>query len=84
VRKYLYNVLVAWDMALNVTFFGGVPSETISAHAGRMRKREGWARVLSWLLDKIQPRHVEDAIQGDLGRAEAVETLEEEAKKGGL
>jgi hypothetical protein len=84
VRKYIYNVLVAGDMFLNVAFLwwaGGVPDETISAHAGRMQKREGWARGLSWLLDKIQSHHVEEAIQGDEQRAETVETLEENVIK---
>jgi hypothetical protein len=45
-----------------------------------MRNREGWARVLAWLLDWIQPEHVEQAIQGDLQRAETVESIEEKAK----
>jgi hypothetical protein len=78
-RNYIYRVLVAFDMFGN-SVFGGLPDETISAHAGRMRKREGWARVLSIILDWIQPRHVEEAIQGDENRAEVVETMEENAK----
>jgi hypothetical protein len=79
VKKYIYNVLVAGDMFLNVAFWKGIPDETISSHAGRMRNREGFARGLSWILDKIQPHHVEEAIQGDLQRAETAETTEEKA-----
>lgn len=82
-RAYFYRVLVALDMLGNVLFFprSGLPDETISAHAGRMKQRQGWARVLSWLLNKIQKQHVEGAIEGDKERAERVETIEADAQK---
>ena len=78
-RKYIYNVLVGFDMFMN-TIFGGLPDETISAHAGRMEKRDSyWAIALSAILDRLQPHHVEDAIVGDEKRAETVEDLEKNA-----
>jgi hypothetical protein len=79
VRKYIYNVLVGFDMFMN-TVFGGLPDETISAHAGRVEKQDTyWALVLSAFLDWLQPHHVEDAIKGDQQRAETVEDLEKNA-----
>jgi hypothetical protein len=79
-KQYIYNVLVGFDMFMN-TVFGGLPDETISAHAGRMEKQDSyWAIVLSVFLNWLQPHHVEDAIKGDEQRAETVETLEESSK----
>jgi len=79
-RRWLYNVLVGFDMFGN-TLFGGLPDETISAHVGRLRKKKGLARLLAWILDKIQKDHVEEAIQGDEHRASVVEDLEKNAEE---
>lgn len=58
--KYITKVLLGLDQFGN-TIIGGAPDETISARAGRLRNRFGW-KQLAWILDRIQPDHVEEAI----------------------
>jgi len=58
--KYITKVLLGLDQFAN-TVIGGAPDETISARAGRLRKRFFW-KQLAWTLDHIQPNHTEQAI----------------------
>jgi hypothetical protein len=59
--KRITRILLGLDQFAN-TLIGGMPDETISARAGRLRNRAGWHQ-LAWVLDKIQPNHVEAAIE---------------------
>ena len=63
VGRYVRGVLLGIDQLGN-TIIGGAPDETISARTGRNKKKKGW-RVLAWALNKIDPNHVEDAIQSE-------------------
>lgn len=65
--KYITKVLLGLDQFAN-TIIGGAPDETISARAGRLRNQPGlvsrlWWTPLSKILDRIQPNHVELAIE---------------------
>ena len=69
---YWLRVLVAWDMALNVTL-GGRFDETVSARAGRARGKV-WGCVVCLILDWVLgPRHCQGAVLADIRRAEAAE-----------
>ena len=63
VGGYTMNVLVGIDQLGN-TILAGEPDETISARAGRNASKRGW-RVLAAGLNKIDPNHVEDAIESE-------------------
>ena len=70
IGKYLLNILIAVDEFGNA-LTAGDPGETISSRLGRIKaKNKGvipWhrpvAKVIAWGLDKIQPGHVEHAIE---------------------
>ena len=68
-KKWLLNLLISIDQLGN-TILGGSPDETISARAGRYRGKvwywTGLAKVLNW----IEPRHVEKAIQSEVERTQ--------------
>lgn len=78
---YVHKVLIAFDQFVNVVC-GGHDGETISAHWGRMRQ-EGKliGRIGSWVLSKLQRKHVEQAIAGDARRAKIILEVEEKAVK---
>jgi hypothetical protein len=76
---YLHRDLVALDQTANV-FLGGKPDETISARAARAdEKGRWWGRVMSRFLDFFQSDHGPKAQAGDVERAKAVESLEDES-----
>ena len=53
---YFFNILVLFDQAANVVFFGGWPDETISARCWREQfASRGWAR-LGGLVDFVALR----------------------------
>lgn len=60
VGRRLLNFLYNLDRAI-ASLFGAPPQETISSESGRHRST-WWGRFLSVTLDKIQPKHVENAI----------------------
>ena len=62
VKRNLLNFLYNTDRAI-ASLFGAPPQETISSESGRFAQRHVfWARKMAWVLDKIQPNHVENAI----------------------
>jgi hypothetical protein len=72
------RVLISFDQLCNVTFFGGLVGETISAHAGRLAVRNVWWAVwLCDLLDWLETDHGAKACEGDLYRALLVVQAEE-------
>lgn len=76
--KYIKKVLLGLDQFGN-TLLGGYPDETISARAGRNRGGSRLVDKLFWTplavgLDKLQPNHVEGAIESEeTGRQQAPE-----------
>lgn len=73
-KQYLYNVMLAVDL-LASALTGGMPGETLSGRAGtaqRQGKLRG--RVFAPLIDFIlrNPTHCQEAIAGDIRRAQAV------------
>lgn len=76
-EKYVHRFLVGFDQFMNVVTDGD-PDETISSRAARAaEKGKGWGIELSRFLNLFQKDHGADAQAGDLQRAQAVETLEE-------
>jgi hypothetical protein len=78
-KKYLLNVAIGFDLFAN-TVFRGNAGETISGRAGRAAS-EGklWGRFLSFVLNTIQPGHIQKALAHDSARAAAVEYLDSKA-----
>lgn len=66
IRQYILEVLISVDQFVNAVL-GGYADETISSRCGK-RVQEKKCKVcfcLCWLLDKIDKRHCEDAIEPD-------------------
>jgi hypothetical protein len=79
---YLHREAVAVDIFINETADGKM-DETISSRAARAdEKGKWWGRTLSRFLDFFQSNHGPKAQAGDVERAQAVESLEDES--GGL
>lgn len=85
-EPYWRRVLVAFDVFCNV-IFGGLPDETISARCGRWaHTAHGGPLVYRWFarfvtawLNAIQVDHGEQAMSGDLARAQVIVALESAA-----
>jgi hypothetical protein len=60
-RSVVYRILLSVDKLFN--WYKGDPEETISETMGRLKKRENdpVAKVMSWLLDKVDKGHTEKA-----------------------
>lgn len=66
IRKYLWNLLIAFDQLANAITFGD-PDETISSRCGKKRKTNIFCRWFCALLDKIDPGHTDRSIENDEG-----------------
>ena len=74
VARYFLNIALSWDQLLNAHGFGD-PDETISSRLGKLKRKHSgtipWYRpvskYLAWGLNKIDPNHVEEAIEEDEG-----------------
>ncbi len=76
---YLMRCLIALDQAANVIFFCGRVDETMSAHMGRaMLEGRAWGKAFSWVLNTIQPKHVQGAILHDEQRAQTIVDIEKQ------
>jgi len=76
-EAYIHRFLVGFDQFMNVVTDGD-PDETISSRAARAaEKGKKWGVDLSKFLNLFQKDHGADAQAGDLERAQAVATLEE-------
>jgi hypothetical protein len=73
-RTYLMNLALSVDQFGNAVT-GGDPDETISSRIGRLKVAHGgrvpWtrplARLVDWMLERIDPGHSVDAIEPDEG-----------------
>lgn len=80
--KYVLNVLIGIDQAFNAVM-GGDPQDTYSGRLGKLKKKHGglipWYRpfpkLIDWALDKIDPNHSIDAIEGDALRRERDDSI---------
>lgn len=76
---YVLRNLIALDMEAN-SILGGKPDETISSRLARDAEEGHAVGIIgSKILDVFQPDHGAKAQAGDVGRAKAVETLEEDS-----
>lgn len=72
-REWLLRIAIAFDQMVQAMFRFGIPGETISARAGKARRRgKTYGCLLCWLLDALNPGHCERAIRNDIARAKAV------------
>lgn len=72
VKRYLLNLLIAWDQWLNCLLAGNNPDETISSAVGRKAIRGvRWAlraeRVINWIFAALGdgPNHCRRMIEWD-------------------
>jgi hypothetical protein len=65
VKRYLWDVAVMLDEAVNVIVLAGNPHESISQHAAFSR-RDGrrWGCLLCKVLDSIAKDHCANSIEG--------------------
>lgn len=68
IKKYVWNVLIAIDQLGNA-LTGGDPDETISSRTAKLRDRWPW-KYLGWLLEKIDPGHLDKSLECDEGQAD--------------
>ena len=67
-RRYLWNVLIAFDQLANAILFGD-PDETISSRAAKRCHLWGW-RQLGHFLEWLDPGHLKRALEPDEGKDE--------------
>ena len=60
IKKYVFNVLIGFDLFVN-TIFGGDPYQTISGRVYAYRNGNCIARLVYKFLDWLQPNHCESA-----------------------
>jgi len=65
-KKYGLNILISIDQFFN-TVLRGDPDETISSRAAKGQHRWYW-RALGYVLEKIDPGHLERSIEHDEGK----------------
>lgn len=65
--KYFWNILIAIDQLANA-ILGGDPDETISSRAGKKQETQKWAKLLCYLLNKIDTDHCSKSIEEDEGK----------------
>jgi hypothetical protein len=64
-KRYLWDVAVMLDEAVNVIFLAGNPHESISQHAAFSRQDgRRWGCVLCSVLDRISANHCANSIAG--------------------
>lgn len=64
-KKYLWNIVISLDQLLN-TVLAGSPDETISSRCAKRRTQPGW-RVLAWIIEAVDPGHLDKAVEYDEG-----------------
>ena len=66
-RKWVWNILIAFDQFGNA-LTAGDPDETISSRAGKaQRKGKWWAKALCWGLSLVDRGHCEESIDLEEG-----------------
>jgi hypothetical protein len=72
-NAWFVRVAIAIDAVAQCVFPYGIPGETISARAGKAKRRgKRWGCLLCAALDLFNYGHCEGAVQGDIRRAQAV------------
>lgn len=70
---WLLRVSIALDQLVQAGANSGMPGMTISARAGKAKRRgKRWGCVMCRFLDLFERGHCEAALQGDIRRAQAV------------
>lgn len=71
-RRYLWNLFIAWDQSIN-TLLGGDPDETISSRVGRASiAGKRWARLAESMIDHLfmllgeAPEHCRRSIEVEI------------------
>lgn len=71
-RRYLWNLFIAWDQGIN-TLLGGDPDETLSSRVGRASLAgKRWARIAERIIDRLfellgeGPGHCRRSIEWDV------------------
>jgi len=71
-RKYFWNLLIAFDQFCNTVLFGD-PDETISSRLGKWldMPKNKWryktAALVCWFLRKIDANHCRNSVEKDEG-----------------
>jgi hypothetical protein len=65
-ERYIRNLLISLDQFGNA-LIGGDPDETISSRAAKNQHKWYW-RIVGWVLEKIDPGHLERSIEHDEGK----------------
>lgn len=78
IKQYIWNVLIALDQLGNA-LTGGDPDETISSRAAKRRDHWPW-KPLGWVLEKLDPGHLDDALECDEGMDDLFYRFEGEAQ----
>jgi hypothetical protein len=65
-RRWFWNILVAFDQLLNAAT-GGEPDETVSSRVGREREKSRIARMVAGVLDWIDTDHTFDSVEYEPG-----------------
>jgi len=71
IGKYIFNILIAIDQLANA-LIGGDPDETISSRCGKYKNKCILCKILCKILDKIDYRHCEEAIEPDEGKEDLI------------
>ena len=67
-KRYFWNLLIWFDIGVNVWLFAGSPYETISSRVGKRRDQgDKWACTFCKWLDKFDKRHCESSLVPDIG-----------------
>lgn len=67
-KRYLLNILIVLDIAVNALVLLGSPYETISSRAGKAQlKQQRWGCVLCRVLDWLQKGHCKTAMAAQMG-----------------
>jgi len=68
VKRYLLNILIVLDIAVNALVLFGSPYETISSRAGKAQlKGVLWGCVLCKFLNWLQKNHCATAMAAQMG-----------------
>lgn len=67
-KRYVLNVLIVLDIAVNALVLLGSPYETISSRAGKAQvKGKRWGCILCRFLDWLQKDHCKTAMAASMG-----------------
>lgn len=79
-KKYIFNLLIAFDQGIN-TLFGGDPDETVSSRMGKWAKdgrnnhgiRKPLYKIANFVVELFEKDHFQKSVETDEGRNEVIE-----------